>query len=111
MGLSTGIYLKREGTRYDEALVAEVSSVVGARLRNESPGSDNPVFEVVTDGIGCVLFETDPSFDPRFASYHTVLGLLGTRDDELNFPPPNGQSDYAATDDGWLLSSNSMGLT
>ena len=82
MGLSTGIYLKREGTRYDEALVAEVSSVVGATLRNESPGSDNPVFEVVTDGVGCALMETDPSFDPRFASYEIALALLGTRDDE-----------------------------
>ena len=45
----------------------------------------------------------------------TLAGFGGSLVDdslaELNFPPPNGQSDYAATDDGWLLSSNSMGLT
>jgi hypothetical protein len=29
--------------------------------------------------------------------------------DEVNFPPPSGQVDYAAIAASWLLSSNPMG--
>lgn len=82
MGLSTGIYLKRAGTALDEALVAEVSSVVGAPLVSGSSNGESTVFEAVVEGVACVLFETDPSFDPRFASYGIELAILGTRDDD-----------------------------
>lgn len=82
MGLSTGVCLKREGTAFDEALVAEVSSIVGAPLVSGSSKREDPAFEAVVEGVACVLFETDPSFDPRFALYGVELALLGTGDDE-----------------------------
>ena len=56
-----------------------------------------------SDSIPSVL-----GFDPREAR----LGIVEReRTGELNFPPPNGQSDYAAIAVAWLFSSNSIGLT
>lgn len=82
MGLSTGIYLKRDGLRYDDALVAEVSAVVGQDLVNLEPDRTVRVFEAVVEGVSCALAQTFGGYDPRFASYSAELSLLGTRDDE-----------------------------
>lgn len=82
MGVATGIHLKREGTLYDDALVAEVSSVIGAGLVNVYPGSEQPSFKAIVEEVACHLWETGPSFDSRFAAYEIELALSGTRDDE-----------------------------
>lgn len=83
MGLSTGIYLKRDGAALDDALAADVSAALRQGLVNVHPGNPIRVYEAIFAGVSFALVGNDPGGSPENEHFAFELSLLGTRDDEL----------------------------